>query len=90
MFHTAPTPVVIAQPMRAATSMGTSREIGIAPASGTTVRSAIDATARYENTSSPEARLNRVVPSSITHWPAFVPVQAQARPARQWEQRRHE
>ncbi len=46
VFQTAPTPVVTAQPISAATSIGTSDGMRIAPASGTTVRSAIDATAR--------------------------------------------
>jgi hypothetical protein len=47
VLTTAPTPVVTAQPISAATSIGTSRGIGMAAVSGTTDRSAIEPTARY-------------------------------------------
>ena len=40
MFHTAPIPVVTAQPTSAATSNGTSCGMGMQQAAGTTVRSA--------------------------------------------------
>src|SRR5829696_1099243 len=85
---TAPTPVVTAHPISAATGKGTSRGIGTAADSGTTVASAKVPSPRNARTGVASRRRKPVVPSGSTWSRALVPVHSQASPRAQCSHRR--
>src|SRR5829696_6396458 len=87
---TAPTPVVTAQPISAATGKGTSSGIGTAADSGTTVSSAKVPRPRKARTGVPSRRKKLVVPSGNTLSRAFVPVHSQALPLAHCSHRRQD